>query len=83
MLQQTSLTTNHQIKDLDIEPSLHQCDYQNNNIKISNVTTSTIAITPRAIVREMPPVTIQPVSKEDIRDDTHMIEKVKQIMQID
>ena len=31
----------------------------------------------------MPPVTIQPVPKEDIRDDTPMIEKVKEIMQID
>lgn len=86
MLQQTSLTTNHQIQDLDIEPSLHQYDYQNNNImtiKISNVTTSTIAIPPRAIVCEMQPVTIQPVPKEDIRDDTPVTEKVKEIMQSD
>ncbi|NYT46986.1 MAG: hypothetical protein H0A75_04580 [Candidatus Methanofishera endochildressiae] len=86
MLQQTSLTTNHQIQDLDIEPSLHHYDYQNNNImtiKISNVTTSTIAIPPRAIVCEMQPVTIQPVPKEDIRDDTPVIEKVKDIMQSD
>lgn len=49
--------------DLDVEPRLHQFNFKNNGhitIQLSNVTTRTITIPPKAVICELQPVTIQP-----------------------
>lgn len=47
--------------DLDVTPSLHHYNYTDNSsipVEISNVTTRTVSVSPRAILCELQPVTI-------------------------
>jgi hypothetical protein len=67
--------------DLDIEPRLHLFNFKNNGhitIQISNVTTRTITIPPKAVICELQPVTIQPKpSQENQPVETSFLDKVE------
>lgn len=69
MLQSSLLAKNHE--DLDIEPTLISYQHRKNGpvkIRISNITTRTVSIPPRAIICEIQPVTIEP-SQPTTQDD--------------
>ena len=67
--------------DLDVEPRLHQFNFKNNGhitIQLSNVTTRTITIPPKAVICELQPVTIQPKpSQENQPVETSFLDKVE------
>ena len=59
--------------DLDIEPTLLDYRYQQNNlfeVKISNVTTRTVAVPPNAILCEIQPVLIQDPPQSETKEFT-------------
>lgn len=61
MLQTSSLSKD--FKDLDVEPLLMDYNHKQTGpiaVKLSNITTRTISIPPRAIVCELQPVTFHP-----------------------
>ena len=67
--------------DIDVEPRLHQFNYKNNGhitIQLSNMTTRTITIPPKAVICELQPVTIQPKpSQENQPVETSFLDKVE------
>ena len=67
--------------DLDVEPNLHLFNFKNNGhitIQISNVTTRTITIPPKAVICELQPVTIQPKpSQENQPVEISFLDKVE------
>ena len=68
--------------DLDIAPSLIDYHPRSNrlvDINISNVTTRTVTVPPRALIAEIQPVVIQdPPNPDDLNSDsTHLLDQVK------
>ena len=66
--------------DLDVEPRLHQFNFKNNGhitIQLSNVTTRTITIPPKAVICELHPVTIPPKPSQENQPVETFLDKVE------
>ena len=69
-----------QVVDIDIEPTLRPYRYKENGIisvTLSNVTTRTITIPPKAIICEVQPVTIEATPKQtSMTDNSKLLEEL-------